>query len=53
MCVNAEAVDQAVDTSISVLCEKFGLSFVSDEVAGGVEPLGKLLALDDELTFVV
>ena len=41
------------DASISVLCAKFGLSFVSDEVAGGVEPLGKLLALDDELTFVV
>jgi hypothetical protein len=41
------------DASISVLCAKLRLSFVSDEVAGGVEPLGTLLALDDELTFVV
>jgi adenosylmethionine-8-amino-7-oxononanoate aminotransferase len=41
------------DASVAVLCAKFRLSLVSDEVACGVEPLGALLALDDELTFVV
>ena len=41
------------NASVSVLCAKFRLSLVAYEVAGGVEPLGALLALDDELTFVV
>lgn len=41
------------DASVSVLGAKFRLPLVADEVAGGVEPLGALLALDDELPFVV
>jgi hypothetical protein len=35
--------------AVSVLGAKFRLSLVADEVAGGVEPTGELLALDDEL----
>jgi hypothetical protein len=39
------------DASVSVLGAKFRLSLVADEVAGGVEPTGALLPLDDELIF--
>ena len=43
----------ADEASVSFFCAKLGLTLVTYQVAGGVEPLGALLTLDDELAFAV
>lgn len=43
----------AQHASVSILCAEFRLSLVADQVAGGVEPLGALLALNNQLAFIV